>query len=168
MALVHRIVSTVRVQDATVQGAPLQGGPVTDHNATRVMANGTGVGQADQGYDALHTIAAGGTLTLDFALGGGLKQQDGSALAMVAMKGLLIRKVDGDGTFSVEIPANGILHMAAAGDKTCTYASDDDLYHFQNRLGVTVTAASADEILINEEGGASTVTLQVTAWGDSA
>jgi len=168
MALTHRITTTARVQDHPNASAPRTGGSITDSNTQRVMPNGTGAGQADLLYDENHTIAAGGTLTLDFATGGGLEQGDGSAIAMVKMKGVKVVKTSGDGTFSMEIPANGVLYMATTGNKSCTFSDVGDFFFFQNRLGVTVTAATADELLVNEEGGADTVTLQVTAWGDSA
>lgn len=168
MALVHRINSICSVEDSTTVTSPGIGGPRVENKAQRVMINGTGAGQADLVYDNTHTISAAGTLTLDLATGGGLTQQDGSAIAMVKLKGLIVRKTAGSGSFTVEIPANGILHMAAAGDKTATFATNDDYYSFSSYVGVTVTAATADEILINEEGGASTVTVHVTAWGDSA
>jgi len=168
MAITHRSRTLLSLTDAPNFTAPLIGGSRTENKSERTWPNGTGDGQADVVYDKGHVIAAGGTLTLDLATGGGLEQADGSAVAMVRLKALMVRKTDGDGSFSVEIPASGILHLAAVGDKTQTFATDDDCYIFVSYNGAIVTGGSADEILINEEGGAETVTIQVTAIGDSA
>jgi len=168
MAITHRSSAVCRIQNAPIFSSPLVGGAQSDNVSDRHFAHGTGPDQCDQVYDASHTIGAGGTLSLDLATGGGLLQPDGSAVAMVKLKALMIRKTDGDGTFGVEVPANGILHLAAVGDKTQTFASDGDTYMFINRVGANVTAVTADLLQIDEVGGASTVTVHVTALGDSA
>jgi len=168
MAITHRSQATCRVQNAPTFSTPLVGGANTDNVSDRHFDHGTGSDQCDVVYDASHTIDAGGNLSLDLATGGGLLQPDGSAVAMVKLKSLMVRKTGGTGTFEVEIPANGILHLAASGDKTQTFASEGDAYMFISRTGVTVTAVTADLLQIDEVGGAATVTVHVTALGDSA
>jgi len=165
MALTHRITTTVRGYDSMTVDSPNQGGPIADIVTQIVWPNGKGDGQANMLYSKSHTIAAGGALTLDFAAGGGLLQPDGSSIAMIKMKGLIITKTGDDGSFVVEVPAAGILHLAAAGDKTQAYDTDGDAYTFLKYTGATVTAGSADEILINETSTTDDVDIHVFAFG---
>jgi len=168
MAITHRVRTLLKYSNDPNFDSPLLGGARSENKSERSWPNGTGDGEMNQVYDETHEIAAGASLTLDLATSGGLKQPDGTPVAMVKLKALIIRKSSGDGSFEVEIPAAGVLHLAATGDKTQVFSGTDDAYAFVSYGGVTVTAATADEIQINETGGANTVTVHVTALGDSA
>jgi len=168
MTMTNRAGTLIQITNDPNFSSPLLGGARTENRTQRVWSNGTGDGEVNQVYDATHTIGAGASLTLDIATGGGLKQPDGSGVAMVALKALIIRKTSGDGAFEVEIPAAGVLHLAATGDKTQEYETAGDAYSFVKYAGVTVTGGSADEIQINETTTTDSVTIHVTAIGDSA
>lgn len=163
----HELSYLLRFTDQMKLTAPESGGPQITKTLQDTWEDGTSDGQIDVAAVAQYTIGASATQSVDFA-GGSLTQADGSTATFAEVALLVVQKVSGDGTVRMEAPANFAPFFAASGDATQTLADDGDFVAICVKAGVTITAGTGDLLSLVEQGGASSVVVNLYAFGRSA
>jgi hypothetical protein len=139
-------------------------------STTIAYASGTAAGQADVIYSDTNTLAASGTSTLDLA---GVLSDLGTTLTFVKVKAIVITAAAGN-TNNVILggaASNGFVSWVGGATHTVTIrpggffalgvgAGDLNAY--------AVTAGTADQLLITNSAGSTSVTYTIAIIGTSA
>jgi hypothetical protein len=168
MSVTHGFTGTVR---ARIEGKFTKAAPdgtsvevFVDKAFERYLKPGTDIDEAQKLYTAKHTIAASGTLDLDFAAG--MNDPFGVAQTFTRIKEILII-ADGTNTNNVNVGGtvtNQISLFADASDIVpvrpggCAQLDLGD-------TGVSVTAGTADLLRIANSGSGSAVTFEIVVLG---
>lgn len=123
---------------------------------TMALANGTGLGQANQVWTDERTVNSGANEDLD--LSGGLTNALGVALTLTKLKAIVIVGLSTNtGDLTVSRPAaNGVPLLAAASDAFGPLAPNGFIaYGNPSAAGITVTAATGDLINIANATGSA-------------
>lgn len=121
-------------------------------------ANGSGASQASSSFHKTGTLAASETLTLDFASGGGLVDQFGTAIAMTAIKAVYIRNTTASGNLLVG-GSNAIV-----GGGLILHAGEFLLKADPTAAGWAVANGSSDTLTLGNSG-ASDITYEIAVLG---
>jgi hypothetical protein len=131
------------------------------------LANGTGANQADRLWTDTRTVAGSGTDALDLA--GSLVDAFGTTVTFVKLKGVLISAAAGN-TNNVRVnrpAANGVPLFLAASDGIDVLPGGVFVWVAPG-VGVTVTAATADLLNVDNSSSGTSVTYDIVLVGTSA
>lgn len=125
------------------------------------VTDGTGDGQVDSLYTDEHQLAASGTQT--YNLYTGLTDAWGDAFQLLTLKTLQIRVTDGDGTLQVNASGSNLL-TSLFGSSVLGLKEGDVLQLHSPDGGWGVTASNYN-LVLEESGGANTVTFEIVLAG---
>jgi hypothetical protein len=164
MAQTNRLDLGIQVSNAPSFAAPFAGGPSAPIDFFHVFIEGLNPGQVGWVFRDERSLVLSASEDLDFAVGGGLHEVDGTAIAGTRLRVLAVYN-EGPGELEVGPPAAGILWMKATTEAVkvkpggimvwCCGSTD---------VGVPITAVSADLLRVTEVGVGAT-TYQIYAAG---
>jgi hypothetical protein len=168
MSLTTRLAVTLTAMQYAAKDLGTARFPVSYDKAMQ-LASGTAAGQADLLFSDTRTIVASGTDPLDLA--GSLTDALGTTLSFARIKGLIVAAAAGN--------VNDVVIGGAASNGFVSWVGDptDKIKVKPGGLlvlmspGATsypVTAATADQLLIANSGGTTSVTYDVVIIGASA
>ena len=133
---------------------------------TKAFASGTGINQANMIWHDQRTLTASAAETLDLA--GTLTSCFGTSIVFTAIKGILV-VASSSNTNDVQVtrPASeGVTVFLAAADGLSVRPGGIFLWVDPTAAGVTVTAATSDDLTFTNSAGATSVVFDVWFWGE--
>ena len=135
---------------------------------SKSLTSGTGAaGTADLIYSAQGTIAAAGTLNLDFA--GSLTDSFGTTITMARMKYLMLQNTTDTAASALTVGNHANPLGIVSGTNTISIRNGGILMMgCSDATGIAITGGATDALKIVNADGAVTATYQVCAIGSSA
>lgn len=137
------------------------------------MTNGTAAGRVDRVYFRRPSIGAGATLSIDLA--GGLTDEEGNAITMARLKGIMVFNFDSDSTLTLRQPAsNPVASLFAGGSgggvlvPSARSADDPGFVAIHIPDGLAVTAGTGDLIELVNGDGSNAADCYLAVYGTSA